>query len=106
MVEKLILDSLIYWTREYHVDGFRFDLMALLGINMMKDAHDSLHAINPHTLLCGEPWAGGTSRLPDAELLTKARQEGLVLAVFNDHFLDTLCGSFFVGSAKAFSTGS
>lgn len=106
MVEKLILDSLIYWTREYHVDGFRFDLMALLGINTMKDAHDSLHAINPHTLLCGEPWAGGTSGLPDAELLTKGRQEGLGVAVFNDHFRDTLCGSVFDGTARGFATGA
>jgi pullulanase len=106
MVEKLILDSLIYWTREYHVDGFRFDLMALLGINTMKDAHDSLHAINPHMLLCGEPWAGGTSGLPDAELLTKGRQEGLGVAVFNDHFRDTLCGSVFDGTARGFATGA
>src|SRR5258708_22821828 len=54
MVEKLILDSLTYWTRQNHVDSLRFDFMALLGINTMNDAHHSLHAINPHTRLCSE----------------------------------------------------
>jgi pullulanase len=106
MVEKFILDSLIYWAREYHVDGFRFDLVALLGINTMKDVHDTLHAINPHTLLYGEPWAGGTSGLPGAELLTKGRQKELGVAVFNDHFRDNLCGSVFDGMAKGFATGA
>lgn len=106
MVEKFILDSLTYWVREYHVDGFRFDLMALLGIDTMKDVYDTLHAINPHTLLCGEPWAGGTSGLPDTELLTKGRQKELGVAVFNDHFRDTLCGSVFDGRAKGFATGA
>ncbi len=60
MVEKFFLDSLTYWVSEYHVDGFRFDLMALLSIETMKKVYEQLHALNPHTLLYGEPWAGGT----------------------------------------------
>jgi pullulanase len=106
MVQKFILDSLAYWVREYHVDGFRFDLMALLGIETMKKVYETLHAINPHILLYGEPWAGGTSGLPANQLLTKGQQKGLGLAVFNDHIRNALCGSVFDRSGRGFATGA
>jgi pullulanase len=106
MVQKFILDSLIYWVKEYHVDGFRFDLMALLSIDTMKRVYVALHAINPHVLLYGEPWAGGTSSLAAAELLTKGRQRGLGLAVFNDNVRDALCGSVFDRTGRGFATGA
>ncbi|HLI08041.1 MAG TPA: hypothetical protein VKV40_15850 [Ktedonobacteraceae bacterium] len=93
MVQKFILDSLEYWTREYHVDGFRFDLKALLGIETIKKAQEMLYAINPHVLLYGEPWTGDTSGLPHSEQLTKGRQKGLGVAVFNDTLRGLLCGS-------------
>ena len=106
MVQKFLLDSLVYWVKEYHVDGFRIDLMALLGIETMKKVYETLHAINPHLLLYGEPWAGGTSSLPANELLTKGRQKGLGLAVFNDHLRDGLGGSVFDSTARGFATGA
>ena len=106
MVQKFILDSLIYWVKEYHIDGFRFDLMALLGIDTMKKVSQALHAINPHVVLYGEPWAGGTSSLPATELLTKGRQRGLGVAVFNDHVRDALCGSVFDSAGRGFATGA
>jgi pullulanase len=105
-VQKFILDSLIYWVREYHVDGFRFDLMALLSIDTMKKVYETLHAINPNVLLYGEPWAGGNSSLAAGELLTKGRQRGLGLAVFNDHIRDALCGSVFDRTGRGFATGA
>jgi len=106
MVQKFILDSLAYWVREYHVDGFRFDLMALLGIETMKNVYETLHTINPHILLYGEPWAGGTSGLPANQLLTKGQQKGLRLAVFNDHIRNNLCGSVFDRAGRGFATGA
>ncbi len=106
MVKKFILDSLTYWTKEYHIDGFRFDLLALLGIETMKNVYKKLHTINPHLLLYGEPWAGGTSGLPASELLTKGRQKELGVAVFNDHIRDSLCGSVFDARAQGFATGA
>jgi pullulanase len=106
MVQKFILDSLIYWVQEYHVDGFRFDLMALLSIDTMKKISVALHAINSHVLLYGEPWAGGTSGLPANELLTKGQQRGLDVAVFNDNVRDALCGSVFDAMGKGFATGA
>lgn len=106
MVQKFLLDSLAYWVREYHVDGFRFDLMALLGTDTMRKVYERLSAINPHILLYGEPWAGGTSSLPANKLLTKGQQKGLGLAVFNDHIRDSLCGSVFDRTARGFATGA
>jgi pullulanase len=106
MVQKFVLDSLEYWVREYHVDGFRFDLMALIGIDTMKKAHETLHAINPHILLYGEPWTGGTSGLIYDEQLTKGRQKGLGVAVFNDNIRDLLCGSVFNATGRGFATGA
>jgi pullulanase len=106
MVQKFILDSLAYWVREYHVDGFRFDLLALLGIETMKNVYEMLHALNPHILLYGEPWTGGTSSLSAGEQLTKGQQKGLGVAVFNDHIRDRLCGSVFDPMGRGFATGA
>src|SRR5579884_2873034 len=106
MVRKFMLDSLTYWVKEYHVDGFRFDLMALQGVETMKQVAETLHAINPHLLLYGEPWAGGTSGLAATELLFKGRQQGLGLAVFNDELRNGLVGNAFDRTTKGFATGA
>ena len=106
MVRKFMLDSLTYWVKEYHVNGFRFDLMALQGIEAMKQVAETLHGINPHLLLYGEPWAGGTSGLSATELLFKGRQQGLGLAVFNDEIRNSLTGSVFDRTARGFATGA
>jgi pullulanase len=106
MVRKFMLDSLAYWVKEYHVDGFRFDLMALQGVETMKQVAETLHAINPHLLLYGEPWAGGTSGLAATDLLFKGRQQGLGLAVFNDEIRNGLIGGVFDPTARGFATGA
>ena len=61
MGRKFILDSLKYWVTEYGVDGFRFDLMALIDLTTMKQVERELRAINPGILIYGEPWTGGES---------------------------------------------
>jgi pullulanase len=106
MVRKFMIDSLTYWVKEYHVDGFRFDLMALQGVETMKQMAETLYAINPHLLLYGEPWAGGTSGLPANQLLFKGRQQGLGLGVFNDEIRNGLTGSVFDRGARGFATGA
>ena len=65
MARRLILDSLKFWTREYGIDGYRFDLMALLDQETMRQAERELRAINPSVVLFGEPWTGGDSPLQD-----------------------------------------
>ena len=106
MVQKFVLDSLKYWLQEYHVDGFRFDLMALLGIETMKCASEDLHMLNPSVLLYGEPWTGGGSALPGGQLVTKGQQKGLEFGVFNDDMRNVLVGSMFDAHNQGFPTGA
>ncbi len=106
MVQKFIIDSLETWVKEYHVDGFRFDLMALLGTDTMAKISKDLHAIDPGIAIYGEPWTGGTSGLPTNQLLTKGQQKGLGVAVFNDNLRNALDGNVFDASAQGFATGA
>ncbi len=106
MVQKFVCDSLRYWMQEYHVDGFRFDLMALIGVSTMKRASEELHTLNPNALLYGEPWMGGGSALAGAELVTKGQQKGLGFGAFNDDMRNALVGSMFDAHNRGFPTGS
>lgn len=56
MVRKLIIDSIKYWTKEYRVDGFRFDLMGLIDDKTIEDAYFEARKINKYTLFTGEGW--------------------------------------------------
>ena len=65
MARRYLIDSILYWAKEYHIDGFRFDLMGLYdaeSINAVRAALDSLPG-GRDILLYGEPWQGGTSQL-------------------------------------------
>ncbi len=105
MVQKFILDSLKYWVTQYHVNGFRFDLMALLGVNTMKKVSQELHAIDPNIILYGEPWTGGASGLTPSQLLVKGRQQGLGVGVFNDNLRNAIEGNVFQPTAQGYAMG-
>ena len=65
MARRYLIDSILYWAKEYHIDGFRFDLMGLYdaeSINAVRTALDSLPG-GQDILLYGEPWQGGASQL-------------------------------------------
>ena len=96
MARKFIVDSLVFLAREYHLDGFRFDLMGLLDIETLKEAERKLRAINPDILLYGEGWTGGVSPLGEEHraVLGNARELS-DLAFFNDRFRDAVKGSVF-----------
>jgi len=64
MVRKYIIDSVLYWQREYGIDGFRFDLMWLHDINTMKAIVRELRAVDPTVLIYGEPWAASSGGSP------------------------------------------
>ena len=61
MVRKYIIDSLKYWVEEYGVDGFRFDLMALIDFETMREVEVELRKIKPNIVIYGEPWSSGHS---------------------------------------------
>lgn len=92
MVRKFIIESLLYWVNEYKVDGFRFDLMALIDIDTIEEAITRLREIKPDIFIYGEPWTGGITTLSDTKTTTKGTQGKLSFALFNDDFRNALKG--------------
>lgn len=64
MYRKFMIDSAKFWTEEYKLGGFRFDLMGIHDIETMNKLVEEVKGINSHTVIYGEPWAGGTTALP------------------------------------------
>lgn len=91
-VREFIKYSLIYWLKEYKVDGFRFDLMGLMDIETMDEIVYQLKEIKEDILIYGEPWVGGHSVLPDRDRTVKGRQYNKGFALFNDDFRDAVKG--------------
>ena len=114
MFRKFMVDSVCYWAKEYHVDGFRFDLMALHDVKTMQEIESAVHAINPGAILYGEGWTGGTTTLMQplqanqANIRQIAASEGAAgaIAVFNDATRDGLKGSVFNAKEKGYISGN
>jgi len=93
MVRKMMVDSLVFWAREYHVDGFRFDLMGLHDLETMKLIRKELDKIDPTILIYGEGWTGGDSPLPYEKRAMKTNVSQLNrVAAFNDTIRDAIKG--------------
>lgn len=107
MVRKYIRESVEYWAREYHIDGFRFDLMAIHDIPTMNEVSQALHAIDSSILVYGEGWTAGGSPLPDSLKALKANTKELInIAAFSDDIRDGLKGSVFVHDQQGFVSGA
>ena len=91
-VRKLIIDSLKYWVNEYKIDGFRFDLMALVDLDTIKIAVKELRKINPNIIIYGEPWMALPTTLPSHLHTIKGSQRSNEFGVFNDIFRDAIKG--------------
>lgn len=91
-VRKLIIDSLLYWAKEYKIDGFRFDLMALIDLETIRIAIKELKKINPNIIVYGEPWMALSSPLCYEQQIWKGRQKSNGFGVFNDDFRDAIKG--------------
>lgn len=99
-VRKLIIDSLKHWVKEYKIDGFRFDLMALIDIDTIKIALEELKEINPNLIIYGEPWMALGTTLPYEKQIVKGSQKSNDFGVFNDIYRDAIKGdtnSFGIG---------
>lgn len=106
MFRKFMLESLLYWVKEYHVDGFRFDLMGVHDIETMNLISRELHKVKPGILLYGEGWTAGASPLPDSLRALKANAAKLDgIAVFSDDIRDGIKGSVFDHADKGFASG-
>jgi pullulanase len=106
MVRKYIIDSLVYWAKEYHIDGFRFDLMGVLDLETMQQISDTLHALRPDILLYGEGWTGGASVYPDRKRAIKANISKLSgVGAFSDDIRDSVRGHVFYPLETGFISG-
>ena len=98
MARKYFLDSVLYWAQEYHIDGFRFDLMGLYDVDTMNAARAALDALpgGRDILMYGEPWQGGGSQLHRYEA-NKANLAMLNdrIGIFCDDTRDTIKGGCF-----------
>ncbi len=93
MVKEFIKYSLIYWLKEFKVDGFRFDLMGLMDVFTVEEIVADLKEIKEDILIYGEPWVGGKSALAYNKLSLKGSQYNKGFAFFNDVFRDAVKGN-------------
>ena len=106
MVSKFIIDSLKYWASEYHMDGFRFDLMGCLDIVTMEKAAEELRKINPDIILYGEGWTAGSSTLPDDKRCLKMNTPNYHgIGAFSDDIRDGIRGHVFNLKETGFVSG-
>ncbi|MGN0667218.1 MAG: type I pullulanase [Huintestinicola sp.] len=107
MVRKYIIDSLMFWAKEYKIDGFRFDLMGLYDIETINLAYEKLHELNPDIIMYGEGWTGGDSPLDNGLRCMKlnARHTPNV-AYFSDDFRDTVKGNNFENGDRGYVNGA
>lgn len=107
MMRKYMVDSVVYWAKEYGIDGFRFDLMGLHDIDTMNEIRAALTEVDPSILIYGEGWTGGDSPLPDKE---KARKKNMRrmggIAAFSDDIRDALKGHVFTDEDPGFVSGA
>jgi pullulanase len=106
MMRKFILESMMYWVKEYHIDGFRVDLMGVHDIQTMNEISRELHKIRPDILIYGEGWTAGPSPYPDSLRALKNNAYKLDrIAVFSDDIRDGIKGHVFTPKEKGFVSG-
>ena len=106
MMRRYMIESVRYWMREYHIDGFRFDLMGIHDIETMNAIREAARQIDPQVLIYGEGWAAATPQLPEEQLAMKANISQLPgIAAFSDEMRDGLRGPWNNDSIGAFLAG-
>lgn len=108
MFKKYMIDSLKHWMNDYHINGFRFDLMGLHEKETMKEIYAELKKIDEHVMVYGEPWTGGSSPVENGmtseSKKTVDAMEGV--AMFNDDIRNAIKGAEFGGFQKGFVQGT
>ena len=106
MMRRFMLESVKYWINEYHIDGFRFDLMGVHDIETMNLIRDEVNEIDPTIFIYGEGWSAGQCAYPLEKLAVKAHVNQLHgIAAFSDEIRDALRGPFSDDTKGAFLAG-
>ncbi|MCF0201939.1 MAG: type I pullulanase [Bacteroidaceae bacterium] len=102
-MRQYMIDSFKYWASEYHIDGFRVDLMGIHDIETMNQIMKAVKEINPSAFIYGEGWAAEAPVLPESQLAMKANTHLMPgIAAFSDEMRDALRGPFSDDKQTAF----
>ena len=112
MVKKYVIDSLKHWMLDYHINGFRFDLMGLHETDTMREIYKELSAIDKNVMVYGEPWTGGSSTVRNGVSRNNIKdcadttysQNGV--GCFDDSFRDAVKGASTNATEKGFVNGN
>ena len=107
MVRKYIVDSVNYWAEEYHIDGFRFDLVGLIDTETINEIISTVHRRHPNVIFYGEGWQMNTALTKPGYALTVQANSAKVpgFAFFSDTTRDMLRGTVFSSAARGFAVG-
>ena len=106
MMRRFMIESVKYWINEYHIDGFRFDLMGCHDIETMNEIRQTVDAMDPTIFIYGEGWSAGQCALPTEQLGMKANISKMPgIAAFSDEIRDALRGPFDDDTKGAFLAG-
>ena len=106
MMRKFMIESVKYWINEYHIDGFRFDLMGVHDIETMNAIRKAVDEIDPSIFIYGEGWSAGACAYPQDQLGVKANIPKMPrIAAFSDEIRDALRGPFDDDTKGAFLAG-
>lgn len=106
MMRRFMIESVLYWINEYHIDGFRFDLMGCHDIETMNAIRKAVDEVDPTIFIYGEGWSAGTCALPKEKLGLKANMKAMPgIAAFCDDMRDALRGPFSDDTKGAFLAG-
>ena len=95
LMRQFMIESVLYWAKEYHIDGFRFDLMGIHDIETMNLIRKALDEVDPNIYMYGEGWSAGTCAYPEEKLAMKANTRQLDrIGAFCDDMRDAIRGPF------------
>lgn len=107
MMRRFMVESIKYWVNEYHIDGFRFDLMGIHDIETMNAIRTAVNEIDSTITIHGEGWAAGPCQIPsEVQAMKQSVSEMPGIAVFSDDIRDALRGNWVEGNKGGFLTGN
>ena len=108
MVKKYIVDSVLYWVEEYHIDGFRFDLVGLIDTETINAVMEEVHKTHPNVIFYGEGWTMTTAVTKEGYTMATQVNSTEVpgFAFFSDNIRDAMKGSVFNNNEKGYVSGA